>query len=63
MIFKDASLYSPKEPYGVMMSLLKRYSVSGGKQLDDVPDVFSNFAIRVTKGKRVTRAIIIQSPI
>ena len=63
VIFKDASLYSPKEPYGVMMSLLKRYSVSGGKQLDDVPDVFSNFAIRVTKGKRVTRAIIIQSPI
>lgn len=63
VIFKDPSLYSPKEPYGVMMSLLKRYSVSGGKQLDDVPDVFSNFAIRVTKGKRVTRAIIIQSPI
>lgn len=63
IIFKDPSLYSPKEPYGIMMSLLKRYSVSGGKQLDDVPDVFSNFAIRVTKGKRVTRAIIIQSPI
>ena len=63
VIFKDASLYSPKEPYGVMMSLLKRYSVSGGKQLDDVPDVFSNFAIRVTKGKRVSRAVIIQSPI
>lgn len=52
VIFKDPSMYSPKEPYGVMMSLLKRYSVSGGKQLDDVPDVFSNFAIRMTKGKR-----------
>ena len=28
VIFKDESMYSPKEPYGVMMSLLKRYSVS-----------------------------------
>ena len=33
IIFKDQSLYTPKEPYGVMMSLLKRYSVSGKKQL------------------------------
>lgn len=55
IIFKDASLYSPKEPYGVMMSLLKRYSVSGKKQLDDVPDVFSNFAVRMTKGNRISK--------
>lgn len=40
VIFKDESMYSPKEPYGVMMSLLKRYSVSSKKQFDDVPDVF-----------------------
>lgn len=40
VIFKDSSLYKPNEPYGVMMSLLKQYSVSGKKQLDDVPDVF-----------------------
>ena len=45
IIFKDPSLYKPNEPYGVMMSLLKQYSVSGKKQLDDVPDVFSNFAL------------------
>lgn len=56
IIFKDPSLYSPKEPYGVMMSLLKRYSVSGKKQLDDVPDVFSNFAVRITKGSRIAKA-------
>lgn len=55
IIFKDASLYSPKEPYGVMMSLLKRYSVSGKKQLDDVPDVLSNFAVRMTKGNRISK--------
>ena len=55
VIFKDKSLYKPNEPYGVMMSLLKQYSVSGKKQLDDVPDVFSNFALRMTKGNKVAK--------
>lgn len=55
VIFKDQSLYKPNDPYGVMMSLLKRYSVSGKKQLDDVPDVFSNFALRVTNGNNVAK--------
>ena len=55
VIFKDPSLYKPNEPYGVMMSLLKQYSVSGKKQLDDVPDVFSNFALRMTKGNKVAK--------
>ena len=64
IIFKDESLYTPKEPYGVMMSLLKQYSVSGKKQLDDVPDVFSNFAIRMTKkNRRKSRVVIMESPI
>lgn len=62
IIFKDESLYTPKEPYGVMMSLLKQYSVSGKKQLDDVPDVFSNFAIRMTKGNRVAKVEAVQNP-
>lgn len=62
VIFKDPSLYKPNEPYGVMMSLLKRYSVSGKKQLDDVPDVFSNFALRITNGNRVAKAEAIQNP-
>lgn len=55
VIFKDQSLYKQNEPYGVMMSLIKRYSVSGKKQLDDVPDVFSNFALRVTNGNNVAK--------
>lgn len=63
IIFKDSSLYTPKEPYGVMMSLLKQYSVSGKKQLDDVPDVFSNFALRIQRKDRVRGTVIIQSPI
>ena len=41
-----------------MMTLLKQYSVSGKKQLDDVPDVFSNFAIRMTKRTRKATVII-----
>ena len=55
IIFKDPSLYKPNEPYGVMMSLLKQYSVSGKKQLDDVPDVVSNFALRMTKVNKVAK--------
>lgn len=62
VIFKDSSLYTPKEPYGVMMSLLTRYSVSDKKQLDDVPDVFSNFAIRMTAGTREARAEAVHNP-
>lgn len=63
IVFKDESLYTPKEPYGIMMSLLKQYSVSGKKQLDDVPDVFSNFALRVQKKEKKKRTVIIESPI
>lgn len=55
VIFKDPQLYSPKEPYGVMVGLLKQYSVSGKKQLDDVPDVFSNFALRITQSNKTAK--------
>ena len=63
VIFKDPSKYKPNEPYGIMMSLLKQYSVSGKKQLDDVPDVFSNFALRVNKGITKRHTTIMSSPI
>ena len=62
IIFKDPSLYKPNEQYGVMMSLLKQYSVSGKKQLDDVPDVFSNFALRITQGSRVAKVEAAHNP-
>ena len=62
IVFKDESLYSPKEPYGIMMSLLKQYSVSGKKQKDDVPDVLSNFAIRITKGNRTAKVEAVANP-
>jgi hypothetical protein len=58
VVFKDKKLYTPKEPYGVMMSLLVQYSTSGKKQLDDVPDTFANFALRIQRRKpRPTRII------
>ena len=44
------------------MNLLKQYSVSGKKQLDDVPDVFSNFALRMTRGSRVAKVEAIANP-
>lgn len=62
VIFKDKSQYSPKEPYGIMMQLLTGYSVSGKKQLDDVPDVFSNFAVRITAGSRVAEVKAVTNP-
>lgn len=62
IIFKDESLYTPKEPYGIMMLLLKQYSVSGKRQLDDVPDVFSNFALRKIKGNRVAKVEAVANP-
>lgn len=62
IIFKDQSLYKPNEPYGVMVSLLKRYSVTGKKQLDDVPDVFSNFALRMTQSSRIAKVEAVHNP-
>lgn len=54
ILFKDKSQYTGKEDYGVMMNLLTGYSVTDKKQLDDVPDVFSNFALR-RQGNRVVK--------
>ena len=62
ILLKDRSLSHPNEPYGVMVSLLKRYSVTGKKQLDDVPDVFSNFALRMTQGSRIAKVEAVHNP-
>ena len=58
IVFKDMEMYKPREPYGFMMSLLAQYSATGKKQLDDVPDTFANFALRIQRRKpRPTRII------
>lgn len=58
VVFKDKNLYKPKEPYGIMMSLLAQYSTTGKKQLDDVPDTFANFALRMQRRKPKPTRII-----
>lgn len=45
--FKDKSLYSSKEDYGVMIGQLLSYSVVGKNTNDDVCDGLSSFAKRV----------------
>lgn len=58
IVFKDMEMYKPREPYGIMMSLFAQYSATGKKQLDDVPDTFANFALRIQRRKpRPTRII------
>lgn len=60
--FKDRSMYSAKDQYGIMMGMLLSYSVSGKNPNDDVPDVFSNFALRI-KGKNKKNTVeAIQNP-
>jgi predicted phage terminase large subunit-like protein len=63
VVFKDNSLYSAKEQYGVMMSQLLSYSVSGKNPHDDVADVFSNFALRIMGKNRIRKTVIMKSPI
>ena len=63
IVFKDRSLYEPKSDYAEMMSWLLKYSVSGKNLHDDVPDVFTNFALRMKRGNRVKKTVIMSSPI
>lgn len=63
IVFKDRSLYEPKSDYAEMMSWLLKYSVSSKNLHDDVPDVFSNFALRMKRGNRVKKTVIMSSPI
>lgn len=51
VIFKDKSLYGPKEDYGIMMYWLLAYTVTGKVPHDDVPDGLASFALYVTNGR------------
>lgn len=48
VIFRDKSLYTPKDDYGVMMNWLLCYSTVGKNVHDDVPDGLANFRLYVT---------------
>lgn len=48
VVFRDKSLYSAKDDYGVMMAWLLCYSTVGKNIHDDVPDGLANFRLYVT---------------
>ena len=60
VLFRDKENYKPKDDYGIMMNWLLTYSVVGKNAHDDVPDGLANFALYVTNGVRVTKAVIMQ---
>lgn len=62
VLFKDKSLYTPKDDYGRFMSMLVTYSVSGKNKHDDVPDCLANFALFITRKLNFRPTIIMQSP-
>ena len=62
VVFKDKSLYSPKEDYGIMMTWLLSYSVAGKNVHDDVPDGMANFALFATRGSNVATVEAIKNP-
>ena len=47
VVFRDETLYKPKEDYGIMMTWLLSYSVKGKNVHDDVPDGLAQFALFV----------------
>lgn len=47
VLFRDKSLYTPKEDYGIMMNWLLCYSTVGKNNHDDVPDGLANFRLFV----------------
>lgn len=50
IIFRDKSMYTSKENYGVMMHWLLTYTVTGKPIHDDVPDGLASFALYVQNG-------------
>lgn len=49
VLFKDTSLYSGRDDYGIFMNWLLSYSIAGKNVHDDIPDTLANFALYVNK--------------
>lgn len=62
VLFKDKSMYTSKEDYGIMMWWLLAYSIVGKNEHDDVPDGWANFALFVTRGNTVSTVQAIHNP-
>lgn len=52
ILFKDKTMYAPKEDYGILMSWLCRYSLVGKNEHDDVPDALANLKLFIDRGRR-----------
>lgn len=63
VLFKDKSLYGPKDDYGVFMTQLLSYSVSGKNKHDDVPDCMANFALFITRKLNFHPTTIMKNPL
>lgn len=61
-VFKDKDDYASKSDYGVFMSFLLSYSVAGKNKFDDVPDCMANFALYISRGKRIATVEAAQNP-
>ena len=62
VLFRDKSMYSPKDEYGVMMKWLMNYSVTGKNAHDDIPDGWAMFALFATAGNRTARVEAVMNP-
>ena len=62
VLFRDKELYNAKDDYGIMMNWLLTYSLVGKNVHDDVPDGLANFALYVTKPKRVASVEAVENP-
>ena len=61
-LFKSKEDYTPKSDYGVFMNFMLSYSVAGKNKFDDVCDCLANFALYISKGKRVATVEAVQNP-
>lgn len=52
IIFKDKTMYVPKDDYGKLMSWLCRYSLVGKNEHDDVPDALANLKLFIDRGHK-----------
>lgn len=62
VLFKDKSMYSVKDDYGILMYWLLSYSIAGKNLHDDVCDAMANFALYATRGSKVAKVEVMKNP-
>lgn len=61
-LFKSKEDYTPKSDYGTFMNFMFSYSIAGKNKFDDVCDCLANFALYISRGKRVATVEAVQNP-